>query len=245
VSVDFLFAPFDEADAWLTGLFDGAPVVVALALALVSGLRHASDPDHLVAVTSLVVADRGDARAAARLGACWGIGHAATLLALGLPLIVFRADLPTWLESGAETAVGLVIVALALRVCWKWARGDYRADRHPHTGGGHRHLRAGTGPHAHDAPRTPLQAFGIGLLHGLAGTGAVVLLLIAAMPSQAEAAGALLVFAPMSVVSMAALTSGFAWLLTRPAIEPLYRVALIPALGAFGLLFGLGYAGVV
>ena len=60
------------------------------------------DPDHLVAVTSLVAADGGDTRAAARLGAWWGIGHAGALLAIGLPLIFFKSSLPAWLETGAS-----------------------------------------------------------------------------------------------------------------------------------------------
>ncbi len=68
MSFDFLFGPVESLDGWLTGLFDGAPLLVALAIALVLGLRHASDPDHLVAVTSLVAAEDGDARKAARLG---------------------------------------------------------------------------------------------------------------------------------------------------------------------------------
>ena len=59
---EFLFHPVEEVDAWLTGLFSGAPLLVALGIALVLGLRHASDPDHLVAVTSLVAADGGDRR---------------------------------------------------------------------------------------------------------------------------------------------------------------------------------------
>jgi hypothetical protein len=70
-----------------------------------------------------------------------------------------------------------------------------------------------------------------------------VLLLIAALPTKLEAGAALLVFAPMSVVSMAVCTSAFAWLLTRPALEPVYRTVLIPAFGAFGVLFGTGYVG--
>ena len=84
----------------------------------------------------------------------------------------------------------------------------------------------------------------MGLLHGLAGTGAVVVLLIAALPSRLEATLALAVFAPMSILSMAACTAAFAWVLTRPVIEPLYRTVLIPGLGAFGMAFGLWYAGV-
>ena len=97
--------------------------------------------------------------------------------------------------------------------------------------------------HHHADVRSPRQAFGIGLLHGLAGTGAVVVLLIAAMPGRLEAAAALALFAPMSVLSMALCTSAFAWVLTRPVIEPLYRTVLVPVLGVFGLVFGFWYAG--
>src|ERR687896_2350028 len=106
-AMDFesLFKPVEELDALLTGLFDGAPLLVALGIAFALGLRHASDPDHLVAVTSLVAAEDGDTRRAARLGAWWGIGHAGTLLLIGLPLILFKSELPVWLETGAEKAV--------------------------------------------------------------------------------------------------------------------------------------------
>jgi hypothetical protein len=209
-------------DAWLTDLMTGAPLLVALGVAFLLGLRHATDPDHVVAVTSLVAADDGGGvRSATGLGVWWGMGHAGTLLAVGLPLIALKGELPLWLESGAETAVGIVIVALAARVIYRWRRPA-------HTG----------------RVRTRRQAFGIGLLHGLAGTGAVVVLLIAAMPGRLEAAAALTVFAPMSVVSMTACTSVFAWALTRPAVAPLYRVALMPAVGVFGLAFGLWYAGI-
>ena len=76
MSLHLLFEPFERADAWLTRLLEGAPLLVALAIAFILGLRHASDPDHLVAVTSLVAADDGDASRAARLGAWWGLGHA-------------------------------------------------------------------------------------------------------------------------------------------------------------------------
>jgi ABC-type nickel/cobalt efflux system permease component RcnA len=252
---EFLFGPVEHLDTWLAGLFDGAPLLVALGIAFVLGLRHASDPDHLVAVTSLVAADGGGPREAARLGAWWGLGHAATLVLLGIPLIVFKSELPAWLELGAEKAVGVVIIVLAARVIWKWARGDYRAGRHGHASAGersrtssdhapHAHLREGEVPsHGHHTLRTPRQAFGIGTLHGLAGTGAVVVLLLAALPSQLHAGLALAVFAPMSIVSMAACTTAFSWVLTRPIVEPVYRSVLIPALGAFGLMFGLWYAG--
>jgi ABC-type nickel/cobalt efflux system permease component RcnA len=242
----------EAIDAWLTSLIEGAPLLVALAIAFVLGLRHASDPDHLVAVSSLVAAEDGDVRAATRLGAWWGVGHALTLLLVGLPLIALKEELPDWLERAAETGVGLVILALGLRVLVKWVRGDYRAGPHRHDeydqrhrAHDHRHLRHGAASaHHHRHVRSPRQAFGIGMLHGLAGTGAVVVLLIAALPGRVEAAAALAVFAPMSILSMALFTSAFAWVLTRPVVAPLYRTVLVPALGAFGLVFGLWYAGI-
>jgi ABC-type nickel/cobalt efflux system permease component RcnA len=253
VDFQFLFRPVEHLDAWLTGLFDGASLLVVLGIAFVLGLRHASDPDHLVAVTSLVAADDGGTRGATRLGAWWGLGHAAMLILIGVPLTVFKSALPRWLEGGAEKAVGVVIVLLALRVSWKWMRGRYRAGPHPHasgdaasTGGSHRHLRRAEHEaiHGHHPARTPQQAFAIGLLHGLAGTGAVVALLLAALPTRLEAGLGLAVFAPMTIVSMAACTTAFAWVLTRPIVEPVYRNALIPILGLLGLMFGLWYVGI-
>ena len=226
MSLDFLFAPVEYLDETVSRLSEGAPLPVALLLAALLGLRHATDPDHLMAVTSLVAADGAGTRAATRLGALWGIGHASTLLVIGLPLILLGATVPEWLGSGAETLVGLVIAALAVRVLLRW----WRRDR----------------PHAHDDRlRTPRQALAIGALHGLAGTGAVVLLLIAAIPDPVAASAALAAFAPLSAVSMAVCTSGFAWTLTRPSVQGFSDTYLLPVLGAGGLLFGGAYAGLI
>jgi high-affinity nickel permease len=234
VDFDFLFKPFEHLDELLTSMLDGEPLLVVLALAVLLGLRHASDPDHLVAVTSLVAAGSTDVRGAARIGAWWGAGHAATMVVLGLPLIVLSTQLPSWLETAAERLVGVVILLLAARLLVKWVRGGYRAERHSHPPGVvHRHLH--TGEHTHAAA--------VGTLHGLAGTGAIVLLLIAALPTTEIAIAALLVFAPMSVLSMAAMTAAFAWFFTRPLMDPLFRRVLMPLMGALGLLFGAWYAG--
>src|SRR5919109_688907 len=141
MSFEFLFQPVEELDSILTGLFDGAPLLVALGIAFLLGLRHASDPDHLVAVTSLVAAEGGDTRKATRLGAWWGAGHAGVLLIVGLPLVFLKSSMPDWLEQGAERAVGVVILLLALRVMLKWLRGDYRLAPHAHAGGHSRSRR--------------------------------------------------------------------------------------------------------
>jgi hypothetical protein len=243
MGLDFLFGPLEQVDAWIVSLFADAPLLGALLLAAVLGLRHATDPDHLAAVTALV-ADRGrDVRAGARIGAWWGIGHAAVLLALGLPLVVLQATLPAWLEAAAEHVVGVVIAVLALRLLWGWQHARRHATPHRHPPAvRHRHVHEGD--HAHSRVRTGPQALAIGMLHGLAGTGAIVLVLIAALPSPGEALAALAVFAPASVASMVLCTAAFSWALTRPRIAPAVNRTLIPAMGVLGLVFGMWYAGV-
>ena len=213
----------EQIDHWLSGMLAGAPLLVAVGIACLLGLRHASDPDHLVAVTALA-ADDDDASGAVRLGAWWGLGHAATLLALGLPLLLLESRLPAWLEDGAEKAVGVVIAVLAVRVLVRRLPGV---------------------SHRGSQVRSGRQALGIGVLHGVAGSGAVVVLLMAQLPSESEAAFALLAFAPMSMLSMVLCTSGFAWAFTRPAVAPIYNSLLVPALGVLSLMFGTWYAGIL
>ncbi len=216
IDFQFLFRPVEQLDAWLTGLFDGASLLVALGIAFVLGLRHASDPDHLVAVTSLVAADDGGTRGATRLGAWWGLGHAATLVLLGVPLIVFKSALPGWLESGAEKAVGVVIIApgapshlevgaRALPGGATLALGRRCRVSAARTGTSDGARRDGT---ARTPPRSNPPA---GVRHRPAprarrnrrGGRAPA----AALPTQLEAGLALAVFAPMTIVSMAACTT--------------------------------------
>ena len=249
MSFDFLFQPVEQIDAWLEGLFAGAPLVVALLIALVLGLRHASDPDHLVAVTSLVAVDGGDVRGAARLGAWWGAGHAAALLRHrdpADPVQVFGAGLDrAGRRNRGRRRDPPARTADRRQVGPRGLPGREAPAPAPGASEAHRHLHHRDRPeHRHRNVRTPRQALGIGLLHGLAGTGAVALLLIAALPGKVEAAAALAVFAPMSAVSMTLCTAAFAWLLTRPLIDPLYRTVLIPGFGVFGLFFGAWYVGI-
>jgi high-affinity nickel permease len=188
-----------------------------LAIALILGLRHASDPDHLVAVSTLVASEpeNGVGRAR-RLGLAWGIGHSTTLLALGLPIVLVGLSLPRSFDRAAETLVGLVIVALGVRLL-------RRRSSHPHR------------------TRSSFRAFGLGLLHGAGGSAAVTVLLLATVPDRASAAIALVLFASGTAVSMALLSSGFGFALTRDAVVRRFgRVA--PGLAVFSLAFGAWYA---
>src|SRR3954467_10707628 len=119
--------------------------VMAFVVALLLGLRHATDPDHLTAVSTLFLGDQRDGpRRATRLGLAWGLGHGLTLFAFGLPVILFRRYLPALVQRGAEAAIGLVIVALALRLLLRWRRGYFHV--HPHAHGGVKHAH----PHVHE-----------------------------------------------------------------------------------------------
>jgi hypothetical protein len=204
----------------------GGSLWIVLAVAVLLGLRHATDPDHLAAVTTLVAGGRERAaRRAGELGLAWGLGHATTLFAFGLPIVLLNAYVPERVQQGAETAVGLVIVYLAVRLLRRWRRGDFHFHTHPH---------------AHGA-RTRTGAFAIGLAHGMGGSAGVGVLLLASIPSPALAIGALVLLAVFTAVSMTALSTGFGSLLVARPLQPAFGT-IAPVLGAASLAFGMWYA---
>ncbi len=231
----------DEA---LRDLAVGHGPVAVILIALALGLRHAADPDHLVAVSTLVAGRRDRAvRIAARLGAAWGAGHAVTLIGLGLPVLLLRAYVPKALETTAEAAVGLIIVLLAARLLVRWRRGAFHVHHHEHDGQIHAHVHSHARDPEHEhvhAVRTPWQAFSIGLAHGTAGSGAVAVLIVAAVPNRVVGALALLVIAAGSAISMTMLSSLFGRLFTAGIPRRRFATA-VPALASTALLFGAWY----
>ena len=237
-------------DDWIAELAHGEALVAVLAVALLLGLRHASDPDHLAAVSTLIASDPDDGtRRAGRLGLSWGLGHATTLALFGLPIVLFHAYLPDAVQRGAEALVGLMIMLLAARLLVRWRRGHFHAHPHRHGATEHRHLHPHESPGAHDHAhqpearlgRSPAQAFGIGLMHGMGGSAGVGILLLATIHGQAEAVAALVVLALGTAVSMAALSSAFGYAITRgPVLRRM--LAFAPAMGILTLAFGGWYA---
>jgi high-affinity nickel permease len=234
-------------DEWIAHLSDGATLLAVAAVAAVLGLRHATDPDHLAAVTTLVASGRERTkRLAARLGLAWGLGHATSLFAFGLPIVLFKAYLPGPVQRGAETAVGFLIVALAVWLLIRWRRGQFHIHPHDHAAGAHVHVHGHSAAdgHAHRhtvRTRSPLQAYAIGLVHGMGGSAGVGVLLLAAIHDRLLAVAALGIFAAGTAVSMALLSTGVGLTLaSAPVRRSFSRVA--PALGAASLLFGVWYA---
>jgi high-affinity nickel permease len=224
-------------DDWIAGFSDGTTLLVVIAVAVLLGLRHAGDPDHLAAVTTLIAVKRErGTRSAAALGLAWGVGHATSLFLFGLPIVLYRAYLPAPVQHAAETFVGLVIVALAVWLLVRWRHGAFAP--HEHDGVRHSHARGHTHP---GRSRSPWQACGIGLVHGMGGSAGVGVLLLASISSHAVAVVALGLFALFTAVSMSLLSSGFGMALSRPHVQR--RIAQVaPVLGAVGVAFGIWYA---
>jgi ABC-type nickel/cobalt efflux system permease component RcnA len=224
-------------DDQLASYSDGATLTVIALVAIVLGLRHATDPDHLAAVSTLLASARERAaRRAALLGLSWGLGHALTLFAFGLPIVLFEAYLPERVQQGAELTIALVIVYLSGLLLVRWRRGAFHAHVHEHGDGAHIHVHSHERGERHRT-RSARSAFGIGLIHGLGGSAGVGVLLVATIESTAASVIALALLAAFTGVSMALLSTGFGAGLGR---LPMTRLA--PALGLASLAFGVWYA---
>jgi High-affinity nickel-transport protein len=224
-------------DDRLASYSDGAGLAVVALVAVFLGLRHATDPDHLAAVSTLVASTRERAaRRAGLLGIAWGGGHALTLFAFGLPIVLFDAYLPDRVQQGAEITIALVIVTLSMLLLVRWRRGAFHAHVHEHGDGPHLHV------HSHERgerlrTRSARSAFGIGLVHGVGGSAGVGVLLVATIANTAYSVVALALLAAFTAVSMALLSTGFGAGLLR---LPMARLA--PVLGVTSLAFGVWYA---
>ena len=240
-------------DDWILGL-GGDGLTLGLIVAVLLGARHATDADHLTAVSTLILSDdRRGATRAGTLGLCWGLGHAATLFVFGVPIVWFGSELPDVLLRAAEFAVGIMTAILATRLLLRWWRGYFHSHQHshgevrhthPHV---HEHRRTDTHPVAHPHPhsdglgRSPATAFGIGLIHGLGGSAGVGLVLVAAIADRVNAVAGLLLFAGATALSMAIVSGAVGYALVRGSVAPRLERA-VPAFGAASLVFGVWYA---
>ena len=234
-------------DGWLEGFMHGpASLGLVLLVSALLGLRHASDPDHLAAVTTLIASeeDHGKVRKAGLMGLVWGAGHGTTLVLIGIPLVLFNRYLPEVVQQAAEALIGAIIILLAVRLLLRWRRGLFHVHAHTHDGEPHRHLHSHARDDAHEhahAKRTPLGAYGVGLVHGIGGSGGLTLLLLSTISDKTQATGALLLFAVGTAVSMALLSTAFGLAIAGgPVGRNFERVA--PVLGVLGVAFGTWYA---
>jgi high-affinity nickel-transport protein len=237
---------------WGGGIVGSALVhslATTLLLGVLLGLKHATEADHVLAVTTLLTRQHSPkAWAAARIGAMWGVGHSIALLLLGSVVILLGVHMPPALAFACDTAVAVMLVLLGASALWSLVRrlGAARA----HTGA---HAAAHAHGHEHDhAPVNPARNGGgirwrsvlVGFVHGASGTAALTLWVLTTIPSRALAIEYLVVFGLGSIGGMAALSLLLSLPLTLPGLRQRRRLArLAPLLegtaGAASIVLGV------
>jgi ABC-type nickel/cobalt efflux system permease component RcnA len=239
-----------------------------LSLGFVLGMRHATDPDHVVAVTTIVSNQRSMRRAAA-IGAVWGVGHTLTILLVGGAIILFKWVIPPRVGLGMELAVAVMLIVLGLANLGgtlRWLAGERQLLRdaesvhsHAHNHGDYVH----THPHGHAPERhphaddaTPLARLDarlgvlppyrlvrpliVGIVHGLAGSAAVALLVLTAIRTPSASILYLLIFGIGTIAGMSLITAavGIPFAYASPRFAGFQRHLRLTA-GLISLGFGL------
>jgi ABC-type nickel/cobalt efflux system permease component RcnA len=243
-------------------------LLAVLALGFFLGMRHATDPDHVIAVTTIVARHR-TARGAALIGAVWGVGHTLTILVVGSGIIVFSWVIPNRLGLSMELAVGVMLIVLGVanlrdmirlfrRPGGPAAATPAHVHSHPHSHGDYVH----THPHGHDPEAHPhrpdqtpvgwldrrlgglglyqlVRPLVVGVVHGLAGSAAVALLVLTAISNPQWAVLYLFVFGVGTIVGMMLITAAIAVPFALSNRQPRFAGRLRLASGLVSVGFGL------
>ncbi len=230
--------------------------LATLGLGFVLGLKHATEADHLAAV-STIVSERRSLWQSAGVGALWGAGHTAALLAAGLLVVGLGVTIPERVAWVLELAVALMIILLGTRLLYRIFRGQQTVHVHAHEHGGrpHVHLHFHDERHKHSVETTHLSAhdglsgwrpFFVGIVHGLAGSAALTLLVLTEIVRNGSPALGLIylgVFGAGSIGGMLLMSSliglpfSLGWRFFQRTLLPLRFCA-----GVLSTTFGLFYA---
>lgn len=255
----------------LVSTFNGLAPAGFAALGFVLGMRHATDPDHVIAVTAILTRERR-LTAATRTGLLWGLGHSLTVLIVGCAIIVLKVQVPVRLGLAMEFGVGVALILLGLPAAaaaltaigarlgvLRQSVAAHRTSQvhshvHSHGGTAHRHVHAHNdrGAAAHQnhlfgqdsayqpVPRSALKSFAVGLVHGLAGSAAIALVVLGAIPQPLWGVAYLVVFCLGTIAGMALITTaiGTPMVLAAHRVGRLHR-GLVLGSGLLSLCFGL------
>jgi nitrile hydratase accessory protein len=220
---------------WKWGAISHVRLAASAGFGSLLGIRHALEPDHLAAISTLITGERSSTKAA-WLGACWGLGHTLTLFAAGAMLVVFRAEMPLFAAQAFEFCVVLMLVGFGVRAIYQGARGRPAGPTHSHANRGTsepRHMRRWS------FARRPLL---VGAVHGLAGSGALTALVVATLPSTVMRLTYLGLFGIGSTVGMAALSGLFGWPIARVGGDHVTLRSLSLTVGCVSTVLGLFWA---
>lgn len=225
-------------------MFDGM-IITALAVGFVLGLRHALDPDHVVAV-STIVSECKSLRRSSLVGTFWGLGHTFSLLIVGVAVIALKLTLTERVTAWMEFGVAVMLVGLGVKALVSSLRGwKLHAHKHEHGGPPHVHLHvhrpgeAEVHQHRH-VLGLGIKPFLVGMVHGLAGSGTLVILVVATIPSAVAGLVYIAVFGVGSVGGMLLMSSiiSLPFLLTAGRLSIVGR-ALQVLVGVFSVGFGI------
>jgi ABC-type nickel/cobalt efflux system permease component RcnA len=234
-----------------------------LGLGLVFGLKHATEVDHVVAVSTIVSEHRSVLRSAL-VGGLWGVGHTASLVVVGVLVLVFRVAIPASVASWLEFGVALMIIALGVFAVVRTfrQRRDVHLHRHIHDGQSHVHIHfhergsehgtvpatqkemtATPAPHSHAISQVGFKPLFVGAMHGLAGSATLTLLVLTQIQSISLGLLYLLLFGIGSTVGML-LMSGLIGLPFALSVRRLsnFNYGLQTAAGCLSIAFGFWYA---
>jgi hypothetical protein len=218
-----------------------------LLIGFLLGIRHATDPDHLVAVATLAVRQHSLAQSV-RQGVAWGVGHSVVLLLVGSVVLALGASIPRGVAMALELVVGGMLIALGVDVLRRLIRERIHVHVHTHESG-IRHLHAhghaagaadAAAHHDHAHAGLPWRALAIGMTHGMAGSAGLIVLSLGAVQSWQTGIVFIALFGAGSIVGMVALSIAIAIPLRLTAVH-LSRLfsGLAAAVGGFSCVLGL------
>ena len=223
-------------------------LIAALALGVLLGLKHSLDPDHVVAVSTIVGEYRNPLKSF-WVGISWGLGHTTTLFLIGIFIIALRLTIPDRMALLLEFGVGIMLVGLGTQVVYGFRKKKVHQHGHEHEEAGHQHYHSHSqkpdpeeGHHGETGIGKPFlrkKSFLIGTVHGVAGSAALTLLILASIESSIAGLIYILLFGLGSVFSMGVMTI----LISVPFVASANRVprfnrAIQFAAGAFSIVFG-------
>jgi ABC-type nickel/cobalt efflux system permease component RcnA len=214
-----------------------------LALGFILGIKHAVEPDHVIAVSTIASKSKKIWHASLA-GVFWGIGHTATLFIVGITFILMKGEIPETLAMSLEFLVGIMLVYLGVTTILSLR--NVHVHEHEHDGEEHKHIHShqheGNHNHIHEHKKVSLfTSMLIGLVHGLAGSGAMILLTMSTVKDIWEAVMYILIFGVGTVIGMLFFTTiiGIPFVFSKQRLT--VNKALTVTMGAISTVFGMYY----
>lgn len=243
-----IFAAFQAAESSI----DTAAPTGILLLGLLTGLRHSIEADHVAAVSTMVASGGRKLRSAPLLGTLWGLGHTATLFAAGLLVLLLAVNIPEKVSGRLEFGVGIMLVFLAVTTLTGFSAGRFfrglgkHGHSHPHAhpehGLVHTHEHGHEGEHHHGH-----KSIIVGMIHGMAGSGALMLVVLSTIQSVPLGLAYIAIFGAGSIASMAGVSTliglpfAKARNFARTALALRYASAIVAFVIGAGMMYELGF----